>query len=90
MGVSLDAGRRRTVKTQHIRIASFKLRKDRFYQLRRAGIDTARLLRTSDTAAMEYGHDVTGVSNQVFRTQRQAAAACLVTRPGGGDLDLTI
>ena len=55
LGSALGAGRRRTMKVAHARLAGFQSRKKRFRRLRNAGVDTARLMRTGGIAALTFG-----------------------------------
>ncbi len=92
LGVGLGAGTRRNAQVASSRLRSFRARVGRFRRLRRAGVDTARLLRTGGNAAMTYGQAIMGVSNTLLRAQRRAAAAAAgpATGTAGQNLDLAL
>ena len=90
LGAPLAAGRRRSALVAVKRLKAFRLRVKRFRALRRAGINTAKLIRTGGAAALSYGQHVCGVSNTMLLHQRRSVAACTVLSRGGGDLDITL
>jgi hypothetical protein len=57
--------------------------------LRKAGVNTARLLKTGGIAALGHAQAVMGVSNRLLLQQRRAAAAVLDATGAGADLDMT-
>ena len=90
LGVHLGAGRRRTTQGTRERLADIYRRVRRYRQLRKMGVDTARLLRTGGGAAMTYGQATAGVSPTMLRRQRRVAASISVPGHGisGQNLDL--
>ena len=73
------------------RIVDFAARIPRFKKLRRAGVNTARLLRTG-MRAMTYGESIGGVSNSTLYTQRKIAAviAAPVSGTCGQNIDMAL
>ena len=90
LGAGIGAGARRSAATVGQRARSFAARRSRCHLLRRAGVDTARILRTGGNAAMTHGTSVMGLAPSALLRQRRAAAATLACSSGGGDLDLTL
>ena len=90
LGCGLGAGVRRNAGVSRMRLRAFKARKKKFQVLRRAGVDTERLIRTGAAAGMTYGQAVMGVSDSVLLLQRRAVAATLNSAKGFGDLDVTL
>ena len=74
LGVDRSSGRRRFTQAQHGRLTAFKRRLPRLARLRRAGVSTARIMRTGGLAALNYGQSVLGVADGPLRRQRQAVA----------------
>ena len=72
LGAGLGAGVRRNTRVLKKRIVDFAARIPRFRRLKRAGVNTARLLRTG-MRAMTYGESIGGVSNSTLHTQRKIA-----------------
>ena len=79
MGVGLGAGTKRNTQASSARLKAFKARQSRFRMLRRAGVDTARILRTGGVSAMTYGVAAQGVAPSMLLQQRRAAAAAAAT-----------
>ena len=90
LGAGIGAGVRRCVAAAAKRARALAARRGRFRFLRRAGVNTARLLRTGGVAAMTYGSPIMGLSPSALLKQRRAAAAALACTGAGGDLDLTL
>ncbi|HUU62073.1 MAG TPA: reverse transcriptase domain-containing protein, partial [Acidimicrobiia bacterium] len=92
LGAGLGGGRRRHMGVVAARLQAFQRRGSRFRALRRAGVNTARLLRTGGTSAMCYGIAIQGVSPYMLLRQRRAASAA--SAPGSGlcgqNLDLAL
>ena len=61
LGVGLGAGVRRNATVINKRLKQFRKRIHRFQELRRAGVNTARLIRTGGTAALTHGEHTHGV-----------------------------
>ena len=91
LGVGMAAGCRRNVEVLTKRLRTFAARTSRYRRLRKAGVDTARILRTA-MRGMTYGESVTGVSDTMLHRQRVTAAA--MATPGestcGQNLDLAL
>ena len=90
LGSGLGGGRRRNAQVSMTRLAKFVKRRGRFRRLRRAGVNTSRLMRSGGTAALQFGQAVVGVSPTMLLRQRRAVAAATVPSNGGGDLDITL
>ena len=90
LGCGLGAGSWRNAGVARMRLHAFRKRRSRFQTLRRAGVDTARLIRTGGSAAMTYGQAVMGVSDSVLLLQRRAVVATLNSTKGFGELDITL
>ncbi|HUU60977.1 MAG TPA: reverse transcriptase domain-containing protein, partial [Acidimicrobiia bacterium] len=92
LGAGLGGGRRRHMGVVAARLQAFQRRGSRYRALRRAGVNTARLLRTGGTSAMCYGIAIQGVSPYMLLRQRRAASAA--SAPGSGlcgqNLDLAL
>ena len=82
LGAALGAGVRRNATNLKARLKKFRKRIVRFRKLRRAKVDTARLLRTGATKALTYGQAVMGVSNSALLAQRRSAAAAAAPAAG--------
>ena len=74
------------------RLKAFNARRPRFKALKRAGVDTAKVLRTEGVAAMTYGAAAQGVSPSMLLQQRRAAAMAVATggTDGGHDLEVAL
>ena len=90
LGCGLGAGVRRNAGVSRMRLHAFKTRRKKFQVLRRAGVNTERLIRTGGAAGMTYGQAVMGVSDSVLLLQRRAVAATLNSTKGFGELDVTL
>jgi hypothetical protein len=62
LGVGLAAGAARNTQVMQTRLKNFAKRIPRFKMLRRAGVDTAKLVRTGGLAALMHGFGGSGVS----------------------------
>jgi hypothetical protein len=82
LGTGLGAGTRRAAQVLHQRMDAFRARLPRFRSIQRAGVRTARLLRTGGNAAMTFGQGVAGVSPSALLIQRRAAAAAVAPSAG--------
>ena len=89
LGVGLGAGIRRNVTVARGRLQGYTARVARFRQLRKIGVDTARLLRTV-LKAMTYGSSIMGFADGMLRSQRQVAAAIAAPGAGTGGQNLDI
>ena len=89
LGAGLGAGVRRSATAARKRLLAFAARRSRFRMLRRAGVNTTRLLKTGGIAALGHAQAVMGVSNRLLLQQRRAAAAVIDSLGAGADLDLT-
>ena len=83
LGAALAAGTRRNASNLAGRMRQFRKRIVRFRKLRRAKVDTSRLMRTGAVKSITYGQAVTGVSNSTLLAQRRAVAAA--TAPSAGN-----
>ena len=90
LGADSGGGRRRGAKVLTARLVRFRARRRRYQMLRRAGVRTARLVRTGGKAAMVYGQNVMGVSNGLLQRQRRAVASVTSAEGAGKQLDLAL
>ena len=90
LGVGLAAGVARNTRVQKTRLKQFKLRLPRFKALRRAGIDTARIVRTGGTSAMMHGFGGMGVAPTMLLHQRRATMAAASPKNGLGGQQLEV
>ena len=92
LGAGLGAGTRRNNIILKARLRAFRARTPRFQRLKRAKVDTARLLRTGACASMTFGQSIMGVATSHLLAQRRAAAAAAATTHGtcGQNLDLAL
>lgn len=92
LGVGLGAGRRRHTGIVNARLKHFRKRLPRFRMLRRAGVNTARVLRTGGVAALVYGQPVIGTSPALLLQQRRAVshADALAGGMAGQNLDVAL
>lgn len=92
LGTGLGAGRRRCAMVLNKRIKQFRKRISRFRGLRRAGVDTTRVLRTGGVAALTFGEIAAGVSPSMLLQQRRAVAAAAAPAAGtaGQHLDMAL
>ena len=74
LGVGMAAGCRRNMEVLTKRLRTFAARTSRYRRLRKAGVDTARILRTG-MRGMTYGQSVSGVSDTMLHRQRVTAAS---------------
>ena len=88
----LGAGVRKHPGVINKRLKQFKRRLSRFWGLRKAGIDTARILRTGGVAGLTYRKFVYGVTPSLLLAQRRAvaSAAAPASGSGGQNLDLAL
>ena len=84
LGVGLAAGVARNTKVMKTRLKKFVQRLPRFKALRRAGVNTARIVRTGGVAALMHGFAGTGVSPTMLRAQRRATSAAAAPKSGLG------
>jgi hypothetical protein len=91
LGVGLAAGCRRNMEVLTKRLRTFAARTAKFRRLRKAGVDTARIVRTG-LRGMTYGQSTTGVSDSFLHRQRVTVAS--MATPGettcGQNLDLAL
>ena len=90
LGTEFAAGTRRRTGKSRRRLAAFAARRHRFEVLRRARVDTGKLLRTGGVSALTYGQKALGVSPSVLLAQRRAASAANCIRACGADLDMSL
>ena len=90
LGAGLGAGIRRNTAVMKARMKKFAARLPRFRMLRRAGVNTARVIRTGGLAALCYGPETMGVSNSMLLSQRRLVAPAAAPGAGtcGQDIDL--
>ena len=81
LGSGLGAGTRRNTQQTLKRLKAFKSRVPRFKALKRARVDTARLLRTGGNAAMLFGGRVMGTSTSFWRSRGEQRRLPPVTGP---------
>ena len=79
----MGSGTCKNAGIQNSRLKNFKKRKGRFLSLRRAGVDTAKLIRAGGNAAIVYGGFAYGVAPSLLLGQRRAAAATAPEEGGG-------
>ena len=72
LGSGLAAGVARNTNVMNSRLKNFSKRLPRFQALRRAGVDTARILRTGGVAAIMHGYGGLGVAPSMLLHQRRA------------------
>ncbi len=91
LGAALGAGVRRNASVARSRLSSFCKRLGLFRRLRRARVNTARLLRTGGAASMTYDSASMGISCSLLANQRRAAAAAAAPVAGtsGQSVDIT-
>ena len=90
LGVGTAGGRRRCASVLRSRIVKVRARVPRIQQLRRAGVNSALLVRTGIIPAMTYGQDISGVSNSMLLQQRRIAAKASAAPGSGKDLNLSL
>ena len=90
LGVGMGAGARRNAAILRRRLSAFRRRVPRFRALRRARINTARLLRTGGVAALSWGEGVIGIPPSILLQQRRAAAAATCAEPCGQSIDIAL
>ena len=73
-GAALGAGTRRNTANLSGRLSNRCKRIVRFRKLRKARVDTTRLIRTGAVKAITYGEAITGVPNTALLAQRRAWA----------------
>ena len=88
LGVGLAAGTKRNTIVQNKRTKQFRKRLPRYRLLKRAKVDTARLVRTGGIAAMTHGNHAMGVSPSALMRQRRAASSAVATGEGTGGQEL--
>ncbi len=92
LGAGLGAGVRRNMRVARGRLLAFRRRLPRFRALRRARVDTARLMRTGGTAALTYDEAIMGVAPSLLLQQRRAVAAAAAPAAGtaGQSIDMAL
>ena len=92
MGVGLAAGTARNTKVMQHGLKQFKMRLPRFQALRRAGVNTATIVRTGGGAALMYGYHTLGVAPSVLLHMRRAVCSAAAMSGGlsGQELELAM
>ena len=90
LGTGLAAGVARNIQVMKTRLNNFTRRIPRFRMLRRAGVDTARLIRTGGLVALMHGFAGSGVSPSVLLQQRRAVLAAAAPKSGLGGQELEV
>ena len=92
LGIGMASGTQHDAGVLKARLKNFKKRTTRFQRLRKAGIDTAKLIRTGGGAAITYGEFACGVSPSLLLNQRRTVGAATATEAGTGgqNLDLAL
>ena len=80
--MGLAAGVARNTKVMQTRLKNFTKRIPRFKILKRAGVDTAILVRTGGLAAVMHGLGSSGVSPSMLLHQRRAVLAAAAPKAG--------
>ena len=91
MGVGLAVGIRRNAAVAKTRLASYAASIGKVRKLKKAGVPTARLVRTG-LRTVTYGSAILGVPCSFLRSQRQTVAAIAAPGAGAGgqNLDLAL
>ena len=90
LGVGLAAGVARNTRVMNTRLKQFRKRLPRFRGLRRAGIDTATIVRTGGVAALMHGYGGMGVSPTMLLHQRRAVTAATAPKSGLGGQQMEV
>ena len=92
LGTGLGSGVRRNALVINTRLKRFRQRLGRYRLLRKAGVDTSRVLRTGGVAALTFGQSPLGVSPSILVQQRRVVEAAAAPSCGacGRNLDLAL
>ena len=90
LGVGLAAGVARNTQVMQARLKNFTKRIPRFKMLKRAGVDTAMLVRTGGLAALMHGFGSSGVSPSVLLHQRRAVQSATAPKSGLGGQEMEV
>ena len=82
LGVGLAAGVARNTKVMKARLKQFSKRLPRFRAMRRAGVNTARIVRTGGVAALMHGYGGMGVAPSMLLHQRRAVQSAAAPKMG--------
>ena len=90
LGVGLAAGVARNTQVMQARLKNFTKRIPCFKMLKRAGVDTAMLVRTGGLAALMHGFGSSGVSPSVLLHQRRAVQSATAPKTGLGGQEMEV
>ena len=84
LGVGLAAGTARNTMVMDTRLKNFKRRLPHFKALKRAGVNTARIIRAGGVAALMHGYGGSGLSPTMLLAQRRVVNAASASKGGLG------
>ena len=92
LGTGLGSGVRPNASVINKRLKQFRKKIVRFRMLKKAGVDTAKVLRTGGVAALPYGQATAGTAPTTLLQQRRAVAAAAAPASGlaGQNIDLAL
>ena len=90
LGVGLAAGVGRNTMVMQTRLKQFRKRLPRFRNLRRAGVNTAAIIRTGGVAALMHGYAGLAVSPTMLLHQRRAVTAAAAPKSGLGGQQMEV
>jgi hypothetical protein len=92
LGVGLGSGVCRNAKVINVRLKRFRQRLGRYRLLKKARVDTSRVLRTGGVAALTFGQVTTGTPPSTLLQQRRAVTVAAAPSAGasGQNLDLAL
>ena len=92
LGIGLGSGVVRNVKVINKRLKTFRQRLRRYKQLKKNGVDTARVIRTGGGKSLTYGQYATGTSPALLLMQRRTVSQATAPASGsaGQNLDLAL
>lgn len=82
LGIGLGSGVVRNMRVVNKRLKNFRKRLQRYKQLRKCGVDTARIVRTGGCKALTYGQFASGTSPAMLLMQRRTVGR--TTGPAAG------
>ncbi len=90
LGTDSVGGRRRTTVTFVERVQLFSEARPRFQALRKAGVNSAQMVRTAGPLAIMYGVEIMGLADTALLTARSRVASAAAPQGGGKNTDLTM
>ena len=90
LGTDAVGGRRRGTKVARARLVQFCTKTGRFSSLRRLGINTVQMVRSTGPPAILYGCEIMGVADTQLHTIRTKVASAAAADAGGKSPDLVL